>query len=89
MNPARAIGPAIVASKWKGHWIYWAGSLVGGSVAAILYEYVLAPDSSIQKLKEAFPLKKKRVEISNEKTKESDNEITDENKTELQEVNTE
>ena len=38
MNPARAFGPALVSHYWQDQWVYWAGPLVGGGVAAILYD---------------------------------------------------
>lgn len=46
MNPARSFGPALVASYWKFHWMYWVGPLVGGCAAALFYHHVLlgAPD---------------------------------------------
>ena len=46
MNPARSFGPALVASYWTFHWMYWVGPLLGGCAAALLYHHVLldAPD---------------------------------------------
>lgn len=37
MNPARSLGPAIIAKQWQDHWIYWVGPLLGAGVAGILY----------------------------------------------------
>jgi len=37
MNPARSLGPAIIANKWKYHWIYWIGPLLGAGGAGIMY----------------------------------------------------
>ena len=37
-NPARAFGPALMAGAWQDHWIYWAGPMLGGAVAALLYD---------------------------------------------------
>ena len=36
-NPARSLGPAVVAGTWQGWWIYWLGPLLGAliGVAAI------------------------------------------------------
>ncbi|WP_420126850.1 MIP/aquaporin family protein [Longimicrobium sp.] len=36
MNPARALGPALVSGAWANHWVYWAGPLLGGVLAAFL-----------------------------------------------------
>ena len=41
LNPARSFGPAIVTNIWEGHLIYWVGPIVGGVIAAQLYEWVL------------------------------------------------
>lgn len=39
MNPARSFGPALVAGAWANHWIFWVGPLIGGTLAALVYEY--------------------------------------------------
>jgi aquaporin Z len=41
VNPARAFGPALVSGQWIGHIVYWVGPLLGGIVAAGLWEYWL------------------------------------------------
>ncbi|HXF58849.1 MAG TPA: MIP/aquaporin family protein [Candidatus Saccharimonadales bacterium] len=38
MNPARAFGPALASRYWQDQWVYWAGPLLGGGVAALLYD---------------------------------------------------
>jgi len=43
MNPARAFGPAVIAGSWIGQLVYWIGPIVGGILAAVLWEYVLLP----------------------------------------------
>lgn len=32
-NPARSIGPSVVAGAWSGWWIYWVGPILGTFVA--------------------------------------------------------
>lgn len=43
LNPARAFGPAVIAQEWHGHFIYWAGPLLGGAAAALLWAGLLLP----------------------------------------------
>ena len=40
MNPARSFGPAFVSGIWEGHAIYWIGPMVGGALAALLYQFL-------------------------------------------------
>lgn len=42
MNPARTFGPALASGYWVNHLVYWIGPIVGGVVAALLYEGVFA-----------------------------------------------
>ena len=40
MNPAVSFGPALVSWTWTNHWVYWAGPLIGGGLAGLVYEVV-------------------------------------------------
>jgi aquaporin Z len=40
MNPARAFGPQLVGGHWDSGWVWYAGPLLGATVAALLYEYL-------------------------------------------------
>jgi len=43
MNPARFLGPAIVANHFDDEWVYWVGPGIGAALAAIVYAYILIP----------------------------------------------
>ena len=38
VNPARALGPMIVAGKFTAAWVYVLGPIIGGVLAALLYD---------------------------------------------------
>ena len=38
MNPARSLGPAIVSGEFTGWWVYFLGPVIGGTIAALLYD---------------------------------------------------
>jgi aquaporin NIP len=40
MNPARSLGPALVAGEWRDFWIYLVGPLVGAAIGALAYQLV-------------------------------------------------
>ncbi|NEK57601.1 MIP family channel protein [Geodermatophilus sabuli] len=42
VNPARALGPMIVAGRFDALWAYVVGPLIGGGLAALLYSRFLA-----------------------------------------------
>lgn len=42
MNPARAIGPAIASLTLNNWYVWWIGPIIGGIVAALIYEYAIS-----------------------------------------------
>nr|QKE23126.1 aquaporin 14 [Malacocephalus occidentalis] len=50
MNPARALGPAIITGFWENHWVYWIGPVTGGVLAGVSHEFLFAHSASRQKL---------------------------------------
>eukprot|EP00850_Spirogloea_muscicola_P005028 SM000022S07242 [mRNA] locus=s22:718314:719223:- [translate_table: standard] len=40
-NPARSFGPAVWASEYDSHWVYWFGPLLGSTLACLFYSHVL------------------------------------------------
>ncbi len=53
MNPARSLGPAVVAQVWSGHWIYWLAPVLGAVTAAGAYDLLFTPRPN--------PMKKPKV----------------------------
>ena len=41
MNPARSFGPALIGGHWEIHYCYWIGPIVGGVLAALVYDRVV------------------------------------------------
>ena len=46
MNPARSFGPAVVSHVFEGQMVYWIGPLLGGIVAALLYDRLFLRNGS-------------------------------------------
>ncbi|RPF28549.1 MIP/aquaporin family protein [Georgenia muralis] len=53
VNPARSFGPYLVnqlfggSTPWSEYWVYLAGPLVGGGLAAICYELLARPGAAV------------------------------------------
>ena len=45
-NPARSLGPALVAGVWTAHWLYWAAPISGMIAAMHLYRKVAGGDQA-------------------------------------------
>lgn len=45
MNPARAFGPALLSGFWRNQIVYWIGPLLGGALAAWVYDFALIRES--------------------------------------------
>ncbi|XP_056306510.1 aquaporin-8b [Danio aesculapii] len=46
LNPARALGPAVLTNYWTHHWIYWVGPITGGLIAAALVRLFLGDNDT-------------------------------------------
>ncbi|MGQ0767278.1 MAG: aquaporin [Gemmatimonadota bacterium] len=40
-NPARSLGPALISGIWEAQAVYWIGPVLGASLAAIVWRFVL------------------------------------------------
>ena len=49
MNPARSFGPAVVTHIFEGQAAYWIGPLLGGTVAALLYDKAVPASESLSR----------------------------------------
>jgi MIP family channel proteins len=52
MNPARSVGPAIVAGVWDYHWVYWTGPIAAAVLAVLVYEILRPASVEVHSLKE-------------------------------------
>lgn len=43
MNPARSLGPALVAGVWQAQWVYVVAPLIGAALGAVAYQLVRTP----------------------------------------------
>lgn len=48
MNPARSIGPAVVAGEYKDLWVYIVGPLLGATTATLVYGTLRLPEPDQQ-----------------------------------------
>lgn len=46
MNPARSLGPALVAGLWQDQWLYLVGPVSGAILGAVVYQWIRAPIKS-------------------------------------------
>jgi len=55
LNPARSLGPSIMANKLDQHWVFWMGPMIGGMSGALVFELFLwlSPGNRAEK-KQAF-----------------------------------
>lgn len=42
LNPARALGPAVVSGNWDYHWVYWVGPASAAILVSLIYRLLLA-----------------------------------------------
>ncbi|XP_003318287.1 aquaporin-1 isoform X2 [Pan troglodytes] len=46
INPARSFGSAVITHNFSNHWIFWVGPFIGGALAVLIYDFILAPRNS-------------------------------------------
>ena len=57
VNPALALGQAFVANKFDMHWIFWAGPLIGGACAALIYLFLVMAHWPQNRTSQVYPQK--------------------------------
>jgi MIP family channel proteins len=45
MNPARALGPALMTGTWDDQLVWWIGPIIGGVIAGMVYHYVFSEEA--------------------------------------------
>lgn len=45
MNPARSLGPALIAGVWSHQSIYWLGPILGANIGALIYQMIRLPEN--------------------------------------------
>ena len=55
MNPARSLGPAVVAGAWTDHWVYWVGPMVGGVLASLIYQVFFVSRAPAEEARLVYP----------------------------------
>ncbi|CAC5399371.1 Probable aquaporin TIP4-3,Aquaporin TIP2-1 [Mytilus coruscus] len=54
MNPARTLGPSIVAGIYDKSWIYWVGDMTGAVLGALLYDKIFSTTACKRWIKADF-----------------------------------
>ena len=69
MNPARSLGPALIAGNLTNLWIYFLGPIAGGLIGAGLYHLIRQPGAAVQAEKptSAVVAARPRVSASNKR----------------------
>jgi MIP family channel proteins len=49
MNPARSLGPALVAREWQDIWVYLIGPIIGAAFGAFAYQAVRGERQAVQR----------------------------------------
>lgn len=71
MNSARSFGPAVIKNYWENHWVYWVGPIIGGILAALIYEYIFAAGATFTRTKK-FVLRSRKPAEKKSTTKDEE-----------------